>query len=681
MHINWCIILFVFLILLPLASADYYDVWHDSCDDESNYEGMCARGEWGNVPRYQGDRCLYKWKESGIGCDAHLVDVATKELSAGGIHSGTVQCSGEGVGCYIDVGTCNQGTCQLATCDIDSDGDKALSCIDNIWPGHISSPIGVAGPNQYTEEVDTDYGGVVRKYNSPISYITDCDDNDASINSMHYNPRASDVESVSIDFPREIVGSWFKIESYKDRTERDRKFTPQAPYSPYDDIEISIKFRKHLECNTRWDLNGGKIAVLADGGELFKTSYFEVVEVYENYFNKGNLPDERGFYTPGTPESVRWSSSIKGKNPEYRVILRGWPNGITQNEADMEALILAISLGKTITLRIEDKNGNKIETPEIPMTNCARTYGEGKHGVVHMRGLSAGQNPQDMISASNSLRENAFNKIYPFNNEISSFSFFADLIEDNDPLITRVTAYHASQVSSCGSDKSLYVYYTNEFMGRSNRAYSTPGVNGIYMPPYRAGFSDALVELHEASHSFCGLYDEYPPTGMSIYQGIFNRKSLKNCADSLRGFNEYDLLGFVKDGKRYSDAFPPCFTVLTYRASEDSLMGTFSSPEAKKYNIPSCSACLASIRNNKDWKAYFDECKDSNQIVEPIVYSPLKRCDGCRAVGEGGSTCLKCEGYSTLGKFCFVDRSKIGKDLVWAGWEGTCNNVGQWTDR
>ena len=592
-------LLLVFGLVIPLGSAEYYDsyeAWKKACKDEANYAGMCAKGEWGNKQMYQGDRCFYEWKEDGIECDANLADVAysqsgNKEYTSL-LHGGSAYCNGKGVGCYIGGGTCNQGTCQLRVCDIDNDGDGVLSCLDNIWPGVIPSGPGYAGPNQYLGVVDTDYGGVARTYNLPISYITDCDEGDASINSLHYNPRASDVELISIDFPKEIDAGWFKIESYKDRTEKDRKFIPREPYSPYDEIEITVKFRKHLECNTRWDLIGGKIVVLADGGELFKTDRFEVIEVYEDSINKGAFPDKFGFYTPGIPEGVRWNSLIKGKNPEYRIILKGWSNGITQNEADMEKLVDAISQGRAISFRIEDAKGEKIETPRIPMTNCVRLYGDGEQAIVFSRAEIEFEQPQlkgESVGLKSLMKwsTDGYQKLIttsPFKEYKSHLSSIIDLNK-----FEHTTLFSPSK---CKDENLVDVRFDNfNYAGVEGNA----GLGNVRITG--AGKTSKLSEVivHEVGHVVGRLSDEYAP-----YED-----KMPDILDNTNCLNNYD----VSQWGNFANPKTGCIrSKYLSRSTKDSIMNYGVFGDIHKFNIVSCGYLIKGITNAGTGQSHWPEC-------------------------------------------------------------------------
>jgi len=413
----------------------------------------------------------------------------------------------------------------------------------------------------------------------------------------------SDISYINVVFDSDFVN----------KTKERRGFTPQTPFTPYDDIRVNIGINKN-GCNLYPDQ-------LPFDSALVFTNTSGQEEVFP--FTGGKVPVK-----------VREDNSFV----EYSLLLSGWsysgagtgsavgiiPQNIPANVQIMERMIEAVAKeftaksGKNVVkFRVMEEGDHTIKKDEtIPMGNCLQMYGDGKIKFASLRGESANISSFDLLLSSRDSVNEGFNSVDPFKTYNDSFSHYTDLknIKDNSWLLigsyqNGIYAYGKRNIerdSSCGKGFDEYIFY-------NERTYEgvAPPVGGIV---YIEEGGDPETVMHETGHAFCGVKDEY------VYEGSFTRflgrlflSTRPNCVIDPK-------VDFLYKGKMYGDTnFKGCTNKLVYRSTGNSMMNyQWSTP---KFNVVSCGYCLSKIKGGYA-KDLWDECSQLD-TEKPSVISGI----------------------------------------------------------
>ncbi len=426
-------------------------------------------------------------------------------------------------------------------------------------------------------------------------------------------PTVSDIVATSVDFDPDYVKE----------TIRDRKYTPKQPFSPLDVLQVKITV-KVPGCKPN----------LAD---------------LRNAFFTGTLvtTDAKGKKLSLTSGRFSLLEPYTGDNPTFIMRLPLAP---------FEDIISAIASGRPISIEMHDKTSESksvsVPVKDIPieMTNCAQTYGSGKHRIVGMYdGYDHKENAiSGVVSYFNQIRKDGFAKIEPYASSQSFFSYFVDLKKVVGGTISPITQINTNIkqanfiMSSASINNTVLSKYINSsscqngvYLLRVNTTNNSLGMLGgiaLLGGSIRGALIDLLsaqmvadsrdspnvsvVYVHEFSHTFAGLNDEYIYRGESVDIGI----PLRNCSvhpsidfsykGKLYGSTKYEGCSFYYDvGKDPSTPKIPY-----YRPSNESIMNT----KGDQFNVLSCANIFVAIKGG-DAKSYFPKCANMKGIIKDGV--------------------------------------------------------------
>lgn len=418
-----------------------------------------------------------------------------------------------------------------------------------------------------------------------------------------------------------IVPGSLKIvpdESYVARTKRERHFTPASPYSPLDSFAVEFKLKYCVfpgeifygQLKTT-DTSGTEIHV---GGifDLFKHGRFQLVKT------EAHTATYRGAFE------------------------------FNQAPERMEALVESIAAGREVTAFVFDNNYDTTPPQRlpVPMTNCARLWGSGRHTLVFSRLDYLNKYPLSVfINDAESVRTHGFEKIDPFRQPQykESFSHFADLRLYDPTEWNKATDTLLDDDLAYGKKRLTLRVYNNVFKNIAGAGASCQSDSGAITAALGASpepgfaalsgrglFVDKDVEevikdyelfpsplpivvLHEFGHAFAGLNDEYVHRNGPEDELRFGMP-FRNCSIVPR--TAWQLNGIRYGDTKYSGCtFPEVFrggtraspnTVPVYRPSDKSMMKAAQSGEWR-FNVVSCGYIVAAIKGGQA-KDYWPEC-------------------------------------------------------------------------
>ncbi|MDO8523897.1 MAG: hypothetical protein Q7R74_01560, partial [bacterium] len=362
--------------------------------------------------------------------------------------------------------------------------------------------------------------------------------------------------------------------------------------------------------------------------------------------------------------------------------LPGWKDGIAPAEK-LEKLIEAVvkkDPSLKISVDIKHKDGTKELVSSDPIFGlCAPVWGTGRHSISYVRTGGSVYTVPKLTSASEQIRTEGFDVIDPYKTYRDTFSHAVDLrlysvysessswferIEDLGKIETRPTlAMHnaifedAARSFTCKAEH--YMVMTPDLDEKTG--ISSGGGSALFINP-ESGFPLVPLAMHEFSHAFAALNDEYPyPPPREGFRSVWT--AFKNCSLA-------PDIDWVSGGIRYGDNnHEGCssrhdFTSVeqkTFRPSENSLMRGYEGNDQDRLNVVSCGYVVAAIKGGKG-PEYWKECM-SLDTVKPTGTPPLHVGE---ASEDGGGTFIFVESFengSLTGEVFEVADEEVGSDL------------------
>ncbi|MDP3962369.1 MAG: hypothetical protein Q8Q03_00675 [bacterium] len=409
--------------------------------------------------------------------------------------------------------------------------------------------------------------------------------------------------SIAFNFP----------EDYINKMQTERKFTPEKPFTPLDDIEVSFKLKdpcRSVGLDDPW-----KVIMFSDTSDSSK--HFSLAQTA--------VPKEGepGTYVARFNYNDRLAFAFEQNNP-------------------LEKMIDSIQAGIPIKIKLRSEVSNSAsDNYGIAMSNIARVYGTGKHRMVILRGISSTQDTDTKVSVAGlpalTLTLPAmtsmgfvfkakdyfeyFNQTSPFKELNDNFSHFIDLNKHNDLLWqTEVTDQkgnrkfikgYSDDIKSFPSciDASVCTFINNV----TERAYAhfEPALSFLHTS------DNPKVYLHELGHAFGKLLDEYHKEDSLDARGYsddsnYSYFSGKNCVVG----NRFGLLKFDSKyiGCGYKELIMRGGRVPMYRSTDKSMMNNHYEMAPPKFNVVSCSFIRLATEGGHPVH-YYNWCKGLSGIV------------------------------------------------------------------
>ena len=436
------------------------------------------------------------------------------------------------------------------------------------------------------------------------------------------------------------------------------------PLTPVYDLVVTVVPTINEYCLPQYDANGTLIRKV-DPPQLFPFTASLVV---------GNSVTADSTLVIGILKRTETKSDTGEWQYEWKA--KGWPNGIADS-AKMERLIEAISKNQSVNVIVEVKRPGKetvFEKSPVSFSLCAPVWGSGQHKIVGM--YDDGAYANRVVRYFDEIREGGFAKIEPYASNQDFFSYSVDLKKVFGGSITplaqialdaKKAGFRTPTTAIQNNVLAQYIHASSCPTGTyllkvNNKSNSLPwGIGGIALfggsiqgalidmegarlVASSRGASDvSIVYVHEFSHTFAKLNDEYVYRAQSVNVGL----PLRNC--SVRPAADFSLNGKMYGSTRYQGCSfqydagdkPSVPNARYYRPSDKSVMNK----DGDEFNVVSCGYILAAIKGG-DAKSYFPECAAMDGIIK----------DG---VGQSASVW---EGFSSiLSLFDVASRSLIAE--------------------
>jgi len=401
-----------------------------------------------------------------------------------------------------------------------------------------------------------------------------------------FRPIGIEADSVKLEVDTAFVS----------KMQRERGFTPREPTPIYD---LSLK-------------------VLPTWGFCYVS---DTSPYLTNYPAK--LPFEAYIYAPNDagglgdkvvgPGVFNYLKENENGDPVYEWLLSGWINGITSS-SKLETLIASVASHGYLTLIVVDQNGKNVLEKRIYLSLCAPISGSGTHHIVGMRDDLVWLS--DMIGQFEKDRTQGFASIEPYKKYQNEFSYDIDLFgkigSHKDIGLFLGEVYKAVQVDSklhnglissiTSSSKCMngtHLMYSSSFSLGGGVALLHIGDDGSAL--IRIG-SDPYLTVHEFSHTFAGLNDEY------VYR---NSSGAERFGFTFTNCSSDPKRDYVFDNKKFGgDNWQGCSLNKFYRPTFNSLMnGPDIDQSLKSFNVVSCGYILAAIKGGLA-KDYWSECSN-----------------------------------------------------------------------
>ena len=353
---------------------------------------------------------------------------------------------------------------------------------------------------------------------------------------------------------------------------------------------------------------------------------------------------------------------------QYEWHIKGWNNGIVSGDK-LDKLIAAIVAGSpavNIVVHAQDENGDLLDyTAGTAMSLCAPIWGSGQNKIVGM--YAGGQDVSQFTGYFDGIRKNGFAAIEPYASNQQYFSYSVDLKRVFDQSVRPMDSIEQAvkksglQFPTLQIQNSVLIKY---FAGSScpNGIYLLTGSGGLLNSnsgsfgsvksgialvgaPLRGALIDSLLAqglseidgsngnnavtyLHEFSHTFANLNDEY------VYPGFAGAdQNIKLPAIPLTNCSENPSSDFVYGGMTYgasiykgcSFMYDPNTGGYFYRPSNQSIMN--SKKAGGQFNIVSCGYIMAAILGGKA-QSYWWKCAKMSGVIR----------DGYRGVADSSSS-------------------------------------------
>lgn len=270
--------------------------------------------------------------------------------------------------------------------------------------------------------------------------------------------------------------------------------------------------------------------------------------------------------------------------------------------------------------------------PILPMTNCAQTYGTGRHKVVYMRDNTS---VYGQILNWSKYGVTGFTTIEPLKKYQNEFSHFVDL-KKSPLLFTKIrgsSLFLLRYLSSCGPWNSMYfgVYLDPTQQYAMGNGFANPSAHMGAAMIQQGGWEGDMpfTMVHEFGHAFGNLSDEYIDILRDFAFGNdvekIRRYLIPHC--SFEPAKDYTVGGKLYGATKYNG----CTIIGTnggkrpeiFRPSGDSIMRTVVDPTAgpirtgnlSRFNAISCAYIIKNIKDSPTFKQHLDECAAMPGIV------------------------------------------------------------------
>jgi hypothetical protein len=303
------------------------------------------------------------------------------------------------------------------------------------------------------------------------------------------------------------------------------------------------------------------------------------------------------------------------------------------------AVVESINKNLPVFLRISRSDSPK--TPEsdlvktdipLQMSLCAQTYGDGPEHIVVRKGTSAQMSLGSFISHGYFYRTASIEPTEPYKSNSKVFSYFLDLGEYNDDILSLMLRNHhlpedehINDIETGTSCRDGMIYslimdlskYRPSGTDETSTALNSgiaglSNLNGDFLIDQRNYSADTFV--HESGHAFGSLMDEEAGDNKIINYTIPFTNCSKNPEEdfTFNGARYYDRTTNPTTGETEARA-QGCAHVLgltedqiLYKPSDKSLMN-YSPHSTNEFNVVSCGWILHAI-NGQDAKAQFEKC-------------------------------------------------------------------------
>jgi len=425
---------------------------------------------------------------------------------------------------------------------------------------------------------------------------------------------------------------WIEVKvdpDFETKFKAERHITGDLLLTPVYDLVVRIKPEFKYYCIPGW----------VEGKEVAEADLPKTIEVsgYVTVGTKDNVVVGPGTFT-------RTEKQDEKKRFIYEWKIKGWPSGIATRER-FSRLISGVVANEPIFISLEIvKSSGAVarERSDISFDLCVPISGPGRHRVVGLYDI--GSDADTAVSYFDDIRKTGFSVIEPYRSHQSYFSYFVDLKRVSGNASNEVGPRIIAAIQKAGLSKATPKIQGNiiapYFRGSScsdgtfllrtkgdeRVLYSLPSVGLVGIATYEStvargalidsgnhqrtekhGISNiGLISVHEFSHAFAGLDDEY----------VTHNDAPSEYGLLLRNCSKTPLVDFSYEGKRYGGAdYEGCtFFTSHYRSSESSLMGN----SALEFNVVSCGWILAAIKGG-DAKSHFPECAKMGGVIKDGV--------------------------------------------------------------
>ena len=411
------------------------------------------------------------------------------------------------------------------------------------------------------------------------------------------------MNSIRARFP---ISSFVSFTSdYIARSQEEREFTPEPPFTVLDDFVVGFQFPE-LSSPELSQLND-KLVEQFDGKEVKLVAELEeegsVMELHVTSMNC----NKSIVNADGTPLR-RCEALFLGSGGTQSGL-----SGVTGKNLHIVSDL--IHRKASVYAYLELPNGGQIKI-NVPMTTCYHYWGpsDAKFRLGYLATYLNAEDELEILPLAESTVTEMLH-VAPFSTRMSDFAHYVDtrLFSEelwDDPFSwpeleegesrTAVNSYHIveghPQLPACG-ELSHYIIADKHLPGDSpDSPISNPiGVTGQYVPkiwlelPYfiRTGLEIGPIALHELGHTIGGLLDEYlyetPDPSIGRSGGIMG-----NCISDTRSYLGYG-----------DTSFQGCSIPELYRPSETSIMSRASS-RIPLFNVKGCGNLLRGFESEEE---------------------------------------------------------------------------------
>lgn len=403
----------------------------------------------------------------------------------------------------------------------------------------------------------------------------------------------------------------------------ENKFTPQKPFTLFDELDLSLELKT---CQPAPDELPWSVSVLTTDAAGKEQQLAEVVPGLRRKVERALVNDE---IVVTRSERDIYAVTIHELAP--------------MNVAEL--LIESVAANRPLFIRLSH-GGEKRDIP-LPMTNCARVWGEGEHEIAYMRSVKSTEpafSLADFIAKANTIRSLGFGDvdplkgIDPLKKYQNRFAHFLDLKKHiTENILREFIAWYAEIFKK--SANTFTIQRHNQIFAnitassacqKETHMLLAEGAprGGVSAVKGRALFVDSqAIDLatHEFGHAFGGLNDEYPYISGPDHTLPIPFRNCSVTPMASWGYSSPKMKGCSYDQVYQGGRATNKETVNVFRSTEDSIMRY-----GDQFNKVSCGFIMAAINNEalttKNASKYWPECsrmdtEEPGKIVqEPSLF-------------------------------------------------------------